>query len=140
MNSITRSYRSLAVALCGSIVWLALVARAPSDTIAGYECVEINGDDRDAMGLVDSCLGPSSQGACSYVWCEVDIVDDGWYCRGCEGSCSCSYGLDVEAHAKDGFCQWGHGNEYNPRPDGECFCYYNEQTAWVPGSIHECSS
>lgn len=103
-------------------------------------CKDTGPQPRDARYHPDSCLVNTNSSSCNQPqWCIVTTLPDGWYCAPCDvGECTCN-GNPTTYYVSDGYCAWGYGNEQNPRPNGECFCWYDEQH-WWPVTAFDCSS
>ena len=138
------------VVVSGLLVTVLHLENAKADLVqapAGTCCQPININNlEDARGYCDSCL-QSSQAGCPYPYCAICYVPDGWYCADykCPNPELPCYGVVVQGNVKDSSgggqgCKWGYGNDIHPRPNGECYCYYDEQQ--TPGHIpvYDCSS
>lgn len=98
-------------------------------------CKQIDDDNRDARGYIDSCIGTPESTCENPTWCViVGGLPNGWYCGACaQTECTCA-GTIVYGNVQDGSCSWG------PRNNGECFCKYDEQMDPVPVPFYDCSS
>jgi hypothetical protein len=137
---------SLTAALGGLLVVAVSLQIATGDVgPPGTCCQPIDIDHgEDARGYVDSCLRNSRANCSSVLWCAICSVPDGWYCADWSEKCppeSVCYGFPVAGNVKTGGgCDWGTGNDTHPRPNGECYCPYDEQQNPSPLTVYDCSS
>jgi len=89
---------------------------------------------RDARGHLDSCIGTTP---CNEDWCAIATLPTSSYCKACSGECGECSGNPVTYYISGGECHWGYGNPENPRPNGECFCLYDDNNM-IPKTAIEC--
>jgi len=89
---------------------------------------------RDARGYLDSCLGTTP---CNGDWCAIATLPTSSYCKPCSDECGECSGNSVTYYISGGECHWGYGNPEKPRPNGECFCLYDEYNM-IPRTAIEC--